>query len=105
MFGLNKTATVYTPHASTGAYTVTAKSGLRCRLAYINVRGNSPTADDRVEIAQNRRLLWEEAYTIPNDAQVEIDGERWNIKANSQGTLTGPDGTTVIYRRADVVEA
>ena len=104
MFGLNKTAIVYTPHATTGAYTVAAKTGLRCRLAYIE-QGGSRIGGEREAIGSKRRLLWAEAYTMPDDAQVLIDSQRWNVKEGTCGELTGIDGSTVIYRRCEVVVA
>jgi hypothetical protein len=104
MFGLNATATVYTPHASTGAYTVTAKSGLPCRLAYVE-QGGSGIGGEREAIGSKRRLLWREAYTMPDNAQVDVSGQRWNVKEGTYGELTGPDGTSVIYRRCEVVIA
>lgn len=102
MFGLNGTATVYTPHATTGAYTVAAKTGLRCRLAIKMAPGAA--ADDRAEMVGARRLLWDEAYTMPSNAQIEIDSERWNVVPGTIDNLTDL-GTTVLYRRCDVVKA
>lgn len=104
MFGLNKTATVYTPHATTGDYTVLAKSNLVCRLAIRGKRSSGATAaDERAELVARRRLLWDEAYTMPENAQVEIDGARWNVQAGTVDVLTDL-GDTVIYRRCDVVK-
>ena len=103
MFGLDQTATVYTPHATTGAYTVIAKSGLRCRLAYVE-QGGSTIGGERSEIGTKRRLLWAEAYTMPDNAQVLVDGQRWNVKDGTLGALRGP-ASNVIYRRCELVEA
>lgn len=104
MYGLNKTATVYTPHATTGAYTVLAKSGMDCRLAIRGERSSGATAaEERAELVARRRLLWDEDYTMPEDAQVEIDGERWNIQKGTVDKLTGLDDV-VIYRRCDLVK-
>lgn len=102
MFGLNKTADVYTPHATTGAYTVLARSGLRCRLAI--KAAPAPDAAPRAELIGERRLLWDEAYTMPSNAQVAIDGERWNVQPGTIDSLTDL-GTTVHYRRCDVIKA
>lgn len=103
MFGLNKTATIYTPHASTGAYTVTAKTGLRCRLAIRAINASAAAADDREEMVGARRLLWDEAYTMPSNAQIEIDSERWNVVPGTIDSMTDL-GTTVLYRRCEVVK-
>lgn len=102
MYGLNKTATVYTPHASTGAYTVLAKSNLACRLAH--KLSPAPGADERAELTARRRLLWDEDYTMPENAQVEIDSERWNVQPGTIDKLTDLT-SSVIYRRCDVVKA
>lgn len=101
MIGLNKTASVYTADPTTGAYTVLAKSGLRCRLAI--KPSPAETADERAELNHRRRLLWDEAYTMPETAQVEIEAVRWNVQAGTVDVLTDL-GSTVIYRRADVVK-
>jgi hypothetical protein len=103
MIGLDQTANVYTPHATTGAFTVLAKSGLVCRLAYIQ-QGPNETANDRENISQRRRLLWAEAYTMPETAQIEVSSERWNVIAGTLGSLRGP-GSTVVYQRCEVVKA
>ena len=101
MYGLNKTATVYTPHATTGDYTVLAKSNLACRLAH----KPSPAggAEERAELVARRRLLWDEDYTMPETAQVEIDSERWNVQKGTVDKLTDLS-STVIYRRCDLVK-
>lgn len=104
MHGLNKTASVYTPHATTGAYTVLAKSGLRCRLAIRGrVQPGVDASEERAELVGSRRLLWDEAYAMPETAQVEIDGQRWNVQAGTVDVLTGLD-ETVIYRRCDLIK-
>ena len=106
MFGLFQTATVYTPHATTGAYSVTAQSNLACRLVQPGAGGGNvaPPDDVRAEEVQGRRLLWAAAYVMPDDAQVEIDSERYNVRAGTYTAVTGPSGN-VVYRRCDVVEA
>lgn len=103
MFGLDQTCSVYTPHATTGAYTVLAKSNLACRLAYVE-QGGSAIGDERAPIGTKRRLLWSEDYTMPDNAQVLVDGQRWNVKDGTYGALRGP-GSAVVYRRCEVVEA
>ena len=52
----------------------------------------------------HRRLLWQEDYTMPETAQVEVDGKRWNVLAGTFGKLRGPSGA-VVYRRCEVVSA
>lgn len=99
MIGLNATATVYGRTTATGTFTTVLKSGLRCRLAHIP-RGDQ-TAPDRAELAALRVLLWEPAYVLPETAQIEVDGVRWQPVAGTFGALKGPSGA-VTYRQADV---
>ncbi len=103
MYGLDQTADVYTPDGTDGSFTVLAKSGLACRLAYVQ---NAPAGvgGEREAIGSNRRLLWEEDYTMPDNAQVAVDGERWNVLAGSFGKPRGPSGG-VEYRRCEVTRA
>ena len=102
MYGLIHTATVYTPNGTTGEYDVTAKSSLPCRLCYIQ---NSPASLDheRANIGENRRLLWQETYTMPDDAQVEINSTRYNVRQGTYGAPTGPWGA-VAYHRCEVTK-
>lgn len=101
--GMIDTATVYTEHASTGAYTVVARANLRCRLAHVS-RQPAATATDRAELGAMRRLLWEAGYAMPEHARVEIGGVRWSIVAGTLAAYRGPAGT-VTHRSADVVRA
>jgi hypothetical protein len=100
MFGLNETAVVYTPNGTTGAYTVVAKASLRCRLANVRQEGKG-AAEERDEVAQNRRLLWAEAYVMPANAQIAVGGARWNIVPNSYAEMKGL-GDVVHYRRCEL---
>jgi hypothetical protein len=103
MIGLIDSATVYTPQAATGAYTVLAKSGLACRLTIIQ-RNAGETSDERESIAGKRLLLWDGSYAMPDPAQVEINGERWNLDEGTSSELRGPRGET-IYRRGVATRA
>lgn len=101
--GLDQTATVYTPNGTDGQYTVSAKTGLKCRLALTSVSGDM--GPNRAEADGTRRLLWGPDYVMPEEAQVEVAGEgRWNIQA---GTLAAPRNLAgaVEYRRAEVTKA
>lgn len=102
MFGLNKTMTVYTPNGTDGAFDVVGTSGVACRLAFIQHTAGD-VGGEREKIGENRRLLWEAAYAMPDDAQVAIDGYRWNVLAGTFGEITGPMGT-VLYRRCEVTK-
>lgn len=101
MYGLDQTASVYTPNGADGDFDVLAKSGLVCRLAYIQ-QGGSDIGGEREDIGQRRRLLWAEAYTMPDTAQIEVEGQRWNVLAGTFGALRGPT-SAVVYRRCEVV--
>src|SRR5688572_16763891 len=102
MLGLDQTAKVYTADPEDGEYTVLAKSGLACRL--VRMTGTVAPAAERPELAGQRTLLWLPEYQMPDTAQVEIDGRRWNIQA---GTIDYPRGpvSQKMYGRAGVVEA
>ena len=103
MIGLDQTAVVYTPHATTGDYTVTANASLACRLAHITT-GQVEAAQERGDVSHRRRLLWGTAYTMPTTAQVLIAGQRWNVEPQTIEQLRGPSATAV-YQRCTVVIA
>jgi hypothetical protein len=103
MYGLDQTANVYTPHPTSGDFTVLARASLACRLAYIE-QGGSTIGGERENIGSRRRLLWEESYTMPETAQIEVEGERWNVLAGTFGAPRGPS-SQVVYRRCEVVSA
>lgn len=100
--GLDKTATVYTPDPTTGAYTVVAKTGLAVRLALTSVSGDM--GPSRAEATGARRLLWRPDYMMPETAQLEINGQRWNVVA---GSLAEPTDLTrsEVYHRCEVMRA
>lgn len=95
------TAVVYTPDPTTGALTVVANSALRGRLAVVTITSSGP---NRAELVSARRWLWQGSYEIPNNAQLLVGTERWNVAANSQAAERGLSGQ-VIIRRADVERA
>lgn len=101
MLGLDQVAVVYTVTAATGLYTTVATTGLRCRLAHIDNRP-AATAPDRAELAAIRNMLWEPSYVMPEQAQVEVAGIRWNPVPGTFGAFRGPSGA-VVYRRCDLV--
>ncbi len=98
---LDSTATVYTQGVG-GGYTVSAKTGLACRLSTVSAKG-ATSAPDRAELAAIRQLFWDPSYTMPTYCQVEIGGVRWNpIPA----TIAAPTkGGAVVFRVCDVVKA
>ncbi len=105
MIGFDQTATVYTPHPTTGAYTVSAKTGLACRLAHRGTRsGVTDMNPEREDIGSARRLMWQDSYVMPETAQVEVNGERWNVVQGSYSPMYGPGGS-VWYFRCEVEKA
>ena len=99
---LSDTMDVYTVGEG-GAYTNKAKSGEPCRLAIVRP-GTATGAPERAELAQLRRLYWGPGYTMPAYAQVEVDGQRWNVVPETVAGPTWLDGT-VINWQCDVVRA
>jgi hypothetical protein len=96
-----QTMTVYTPHASTGVYSVVAASGIPCRLVLVELAKDDEGA--RAEMAPRRRLLWK-GYAMPDHAQVAIDGTRWNVLEGTAATVSSMGGAEV-YRRCEVTAA
>ena len=102
LFGLNVIATVYVANgAEDGAFTTVAKTHLLCRRGNKGRvgQGREGTRDEEV---QNRRLLWSEPWAMPNNAQVDVDGVRWNVVADTYAAMSGLTAE-ILYRRCDVV--
>ncbi len=102
MLGLIDTGIVYTPDPATGAYTVVARTGLACRLVQQGMSTDMGPA--RAEKAPGPKLLWDASYVMPESAQLEISGVRWNVEPGTLYAPRLPDGT-VYYRAAQVVRA
>lgn len=102
IMGLNTTAVVYTAD-SDGDYTVVANAALVCRLTNKGRMGDGDGGNERAEDSQNRRLIWQADYAMPDNAQVLANGVRWNVVAESFAEMKGL-GTTVMYRRCDLIE-
>jgi hypothetical protein len=96
------TATVYTRHATTGQYTVVAKAALRCQVQRISTgRQNAPSMAQRAEFAAGRVLRWEHDYSMPDNAQLEIGGRRWNLRKDT--IYQQRAGEHALYWTADIV--
>jgi hypothetical protein len=102
MIGLDQTAVVYTPNLTTGAYDVVANAALDCRLTHSSISTDMGPA--REEQTGARRMLWGPDYVMPETAQVEVDGVRWNVQAGTFAAIRGPD-SAVFYRRCEVTQA
>jgi hypothetical protein len=103
MIGLIDTAVVYTPDPTSGDFTVVDNPSLPCRLAIVTVTGTD-TGPGRVELVQERRLLWGPNYIMPAAARIVVNNEAWTIEAGSYADVRGPSGA-VHYRRARIVRA
>lgn len=99
---MDKTATVYAPSDD---FQTPVKTGLVCGLYLISEVG-AATGVDRAELLARRRLLWEPGYTMPEEAQVEIDGQRWQLPRGGGIAYPGRhDGNPGLYGRAEVLRA
>lgn len=99
MLGLVQVATVYGEGVST--FDQVLKTDLACRLSHVNAE-RAGTLADRAELLATRRLLWGPEYVMPEGAQVDVDGIRWQIVAGTYAAMRGPNGQ-VVYRAADAV--
>lgn len=101
MVGFIDTALVYTPATADGDYTVLAATLTHARLCITNK--NVTIGTGRVELRMEPLLMWSDDYEMPNDAQIQVDDTRYNVKAGTYDALRGPSGA-VMYHRVDVVE-
>jgi hypothetical protein len=103
---LTQTAAVY-GRAANGQFTVLLTSGLACRLLHLNT-DDAPSGSARSELAARRRFVWDAAYVfpaLPAQAQIEVDGLRWNpVNTNAIETIRWTDGTAC-YKRVDCIRA
>ena len=95
--------TVYLPNSTDGQYTEIDTQAIKCRLA-ITDRAGTAVASERGNVGTDRRLIWSANYAMPNEAQVEICGERWNVEPGTYAAVTGPDFKTVHYHRCEVTK-
>jgi hypothetical protein len=96
-----ETADVYVRGAG-GQYTSLVKSGLRCSLTMLNIQ-NATSMQDRAELATLRQLKWDYSYTMPDNAQIEIGGRRWNPRKDTIILRQARPGSEPLYWMADVV--
>ena len=94
---------VYTVGAG-GDYSVKAASKQACRLSVISTR-NAQSAPERAELAALRRLTWGPTYAMPDHAQVEIGGIRWNVAQDTIAAVTWPLTGDVVHYSADIVRS
>lgn len=99
MIGLNRRATVYGEGAST--YDQVLKADLPCRMSHVDAT-NSSNQGERAELLSMRRVLWDPDYVMPENAQIEVDGVRWQLVAGSFAAFRGPSNQ-ITYRAADAV--
>lgn len=97
MIGFDQTATLYTADPTTRKRTV-AGARFACRLVRPSYESEALRADQEGV----RRLLYDAASDLANSDQVEVDGHRYNVVANTQETVRGPSGLA-LFRRCQVV--
>jgi len=102
--GFIDTARVYAPDPTTGDYTTLINANLICVLAVGGGKYEGVSAKDRAELAAWRKLLWDPAYDMPENAQIEVDGVRYNAVAGSFVAFKIA-ANSIIYRRGDFVRA
>jgi hypothetical protein len=98
--GLDQTATVYGTGAS-GRFDHVLRPELRCRVVHLRIN-SAPGGNERAELAQLRRFLWDPAYELPENTQVEVDGVRYKPVRGTFAALRGPAGKVTV-RAADAV--
>ena len=106
MIGLVDLADIYIPDEISGDFTILARGLLPCRLAYSITGSNTAidAGDERERISSRRRLLWQDDYIMPDSAQVEVDGRRWNVLEGTFSSLRAPN-KMIVYYRCDVERA
>ena len=105
----NQTATVYTADPSKlgagGRFTIVANETLPCRLVALSQRYvMAPMAPQRVEEARRRDMYWAQDYVMPNNSQLLIGTERWNVENGTTVEEYWTDGSTFL-RHCEVVRA
>lgn len=76
---------------SRGEYTVVDREGLVCRVANVGFQPGRTTFE-RAELAAERLLLWDDAYEIPQHAQVQHGDVRYNVEAGTDNAWIGISG-------------
>lgn len=84
-----------------GRFSVLVKSRLKCNLVTIN-RQNAASMPEREALAAGRQLHWDSDYQLPDVAQFEIDGRRWNPLRDSITLRKLRPGDGPLYWMADV---
>jgi|ERR1041385_583728 hypothetical protein len=97
MIILKQTATVYGVESN---YTVAIKTNLRCVLLPVS---GGQTAEERAELNQIRRFFWDGEYQMPDYAQIEVQGRRYQPQRDSITEYTGTVGDKVAIYGCDVV--
>jgi hypothetical protein len=81
---------------------VVDRLNLPCRLFHVP-RQPAATSAERAELAKLRNLHFDASYTLPEGAQIEVGGQRWNPVAGTEGEVK--PFSAVIQKRVDVIEA
>lgn len=72
---LPQRATVWGYTSASGAYATSLQTNLKCRVQH--VRGGQ-TQGQRAELLAVRSILFDPAYAMADDVQVEVDGVRYD---------------------------
>jgi hypothetical protein len=103
VIGLIDVMTVYTQDAVTGRYTVVDETAVPCRLAHFRSQPGA-SGVERAELAATRNLIWTPGYVMPEGAQIDVGGVRWNTVVGTYKAMRGPSGA-VTYRQCDALRA
>lgn len=87
-----------------GAYNIVAKSDLKCSVeTLVRQRDYAPTIIDRGELATLRNFKFEHDYLMPENAQIEVQGRRWNMRKDSLDLRRARPGSEPLYWIVDIV--
>lgn len=94
-------ATVYNGRAASGQQSIAVKIELRGRLGVATPTLATESSPHRAAGTEIFRWLWDPDYVMPETAQIEVAGVRYNPVA---GKFQAPEiGGEVIYRACNVV--
>ncbi len=83
---LSQTAVVYSANPTSGRYDTIANRALACRLVSAN-SGGSLTAFERAELMAGRDFWFDPTYFLDENAQIDVDGVRWAVRAGTFQSL------------------
>lgn len=96
------TATVYADTGVSGGYDVVDKTGLACRLEPVNQQP-ATTGGQRADLASHFAFKYDPTYTLPENSQVDVGGQRYQVVPSTVYVQRHDDGPA-IYGRALLVQ-